>query len=390
MEDFLVIAASCRSIARSITEAGYKCRGLDLFADWDTARLCEVDAVSDWKMAFREAAQYSPKMQIVWGSGVDNAVLDPQHALPEDRCCAIAGSSLVRCRDPFFVASCLHQAGFPALALTRQRPTGGRWIQKPFRSGGGEGVRLCLSGDNSCVRTNEGAPPLPVYYQKFKLGSVYGATFIADSKQCALMGVCRQFHRTHRDWHFLYSGSAGPVKLKEALISKIQRLGDVVAESCGLLGWFGIDFVVNQDHPWLIEINPRYTASMEILERVSGRSFFDQHRSAFQGGAPGQTSALVVGDGSILGKQYVFWQEKEPLRITAPLQQWLIDFGHPKGFVTDIPQVETLIGPQEPVCTVWASAADCESVEQRLRKSELEVLGNINKKNASNQFEAFD
>ena len=40
----------------------------------------------------------------------------------------------------------------------------------------------------------------------------------------------------------------------------------------GLAGWFGVDFILRDGIPWPVEINPRYTASVEIHELASGRS----------------------------------------------------------------------------------------------------------------------
>ena len=48
-------------------------------------------------------------------------------------------------------------------------------------------------------------------------------------------------------------------------------------------GLFGIDFVLHEGEPWLIEINPRYTASIEILEYATGLKTLEVHRSVFEG-----------------------------------------------------------------------------------------------------------
>ena len=163
----------------------------------------------------------------------------------------------------------------------------------------------------------------------------------------------------------------------------MKHVGEVVAEACGLRGWFGIDFIVNQNQVWLIEINPRYTASMEILERVSGSSLFPQHLSAFQSGVIDTALEVPQSDGSMLGKQYVFWQQPKPLRITSELQRWLIDFADSDGFVTDIPRIDMQIEPTAPLCTVWASAVDLEGVQQRLKKSKDTILQALKQKNTS-------
>ena len=46
----------------------------------------------------------------------------------------------------------------------------------------------------------------------------------------------------------------------------LQQLGLDLARGCGLRGLFGVDFVLSEGVPWPVEINPRYTASVEVLE----------------------------------------------------------------------------------------------------------------------------
>jgi len=52
----------------------------------------------------------------------------------------------------------------------------------------------------------------------------------------------------------------------------------------GLKGLFGIDFVIDEGgRPFLVEINPRYSASMELIEHDLNVSFTSLHVSACLG-----------------------------------------------------------------------------------------------------------
>ena len=51
----------------------------------------------------------------------------------------------------------------------------------------------------------------------------------------------------------------------------------------GLSGVNGIDFIVRRGHPVPIEINPRFTAAMELAERRDGISIFAAHVAACTG-----------------------------------------------------------------------------------------------------------
>ena len=54
----------------------------------------------------------------------------------------------------------------------------------------------------------------------------------------------------------------------EALVEAACRLARAVSEDFGLVGVNGIDFIARHGVPWAIEVNPRWSASMELVERV--------------------------------------------------------------------------------------------------------------------------
>ena len=60
-------------------------------------------------------------------------------------------------------------------------------------------------------------------------------------------------------------------------------MGQLLASTFSLVGLFGVDHVLQNDEPWVVEINPRYTASVEILELAVGRSLLAEHVSACLG-----------------------------------------------------------------------------------------------------------
>ena len=62
--------------------------------------------------------------------------------------------------------------------------------------------------------------------------------------------------------------------------ARIGLLGDFLAASYRLVGLFGVDFILSDGQPWPVEINPRYTASVEVLELALRRSLLAEHRRA--------------------------------------------------------------------------------------------------------------
>src|SRR5205085_2738731 len=97
---------------------------------------------------------------------------------------------------------------------------------------------------------------------------------------------------------FRYCGSI-LVAPAQPLFGFACRLASVVTEAFGLVGVNGIDFVARGDVPYAVEVNPRYCASMELVERARGISIFELHARACAGeltdvepAGPGQTELL--------------------------------------------------------------------------------------------------
>ena len=64
------------------------------------------------------------------------------------------------------------------------------------------------------------------------------------------------------------------------LLELANRVASVVAARLGLIGLNGVDFIARQGVPYPIELNPRYSASMELIERAHRLSIFGVHALA--------------------------------------------------------------------------------------------------------------
>src|SRR5207245_906250 len=103
-----------------------------------------------------------------------------------------------------------------------------------------------------------------------------------ERSRARLIGITRQWIGIEGS-PFAYRGSVGPLPVPESLASRLQALGDALVVGFGLVGWFGVDYCLRDGIPWPVEINPRYTASLEIHELASGRSFLAEHERASAG-----------------------------------------------------------------------------------------------------------
>lgn len=184
-------------------------------------------------------------------------------------------------RDPWRMAHALVDAGCAAPELARdggQLPRDGSWLRKPLASAAGLGVRA-WTGDADDGR--------PSYFQRQLSGVSCGAVFVGAGGRAWLWGVTEQkigaAHGAPRP--FQYAGSHGPRRLDDAERAAWQAIGSCLARHFDLRGLFGVDALVARpgDTPGdttgqdaidsvrvvPVEVNPRYTASVEVLERTS-------------------------------------------------------------------------------------------------------------------------
>jgi predicted ATP-grasp superfamily ATP-dependent carboligase len=144
------------------------------------------------------------------------------------------------------------------------------------------------------------------------------------------------------------------------LLERAATLAGAVTRAFGLRGVNGIDFIARDGVPYPIEVNPRYSASMELVERATRASVFELHVEACAGRLPAVARPPV----RIHGKAIVY--------AVADLV-----VGHPETWtgapIADIPHPGERIGRGHPICTVFAAEAGAEPCLRTLRAAAAEV-----------------
>jgi predicted ATP-grasp superfamily ATP-dependent carboligase len=145
-----------------------------------------------------------------------------------------------------------------------------------------------------------------------------------------------------------------------------QAIGDILAAEFGLVGLFGVDAVVADEKICPIEVNPRYTASIEIVERGTGSSAIGCHAHACTGGGLSFRSASPSP--TLHGKVIVY--ARYAITIAEPfarhVQQANIDPRWPQ--VADVPSVGTTIAAGAPITTVFANGQCSDEIRERLAR----------------------
>jgi predicted ATP-grasp superfamily ATP-dependent carboligase len=214
------------------------------------------------------------------------------------------------------------------------------------------------------------------FYQARIDGQPCSAVYVADAGRAVLLGATRQLLATIGTGAapFCYAGSVGPLRLEPVLERQLQAIGGELARRFSLVGLFGVDLMLANDQLWVIEVNPRFPASVEVLERAGGFEAVAIHVEACRTGRlppPPTMSGTWCGKAILTARaDLVVPADFSRLALPADVKTW------PE--VADVPAAGTRIRAGGPIVTVLAEAGDEPSLVLALRRQaaqlETEVL----------------
>jgi predicted ATP-grasp superfamily ATP-dependent carboligase len=239
-------------------------------------------------------------------------------------------------------------------------PRDGTWLEKPVASGGGRLIRPLEQASGTLFE--------PTYFQGRIIGGSFSTLFIANQGQASLIGATRQLIGVPGS-PFAYRGSIGPVTVSERLKDRLDLMGRVLAWEFGLVGLFGVDYILRGDEPWALEVNPRYTASVEVLELALRRPLLAEHLQAcdpalFASNRSSETATAHPAP-RVVAKAIIY-ASHSLVTPDIPLDHaWREDaFAVPP--VADVPWPATRIEAGQPIMTVFSTDTDLSICESRL------------------------
>lgn len=406
MAMFLLVGVSTRSIAESAVSSGFAVMAIDYFGDSDQRRLCPAlglktdlglkPSVKRLLQIAREVSSREIQLEkyntsehhlegVIYTSGPENHPDELQLWEQQGLLVGNNPSTLRQVRDPWQLRRALRQIGVltpPFYAVEDWNPdwAAGRWIIKPIASGGGHGIRplernkkgalaqLAALGDKSSF-----------IIQQLVHGIPASATFIADGRRSFLLGTSRQLAgpAERAASPFTYAGNIVPLSLPAnlgllTLESQLATIADHLTSTFGLRGLNTLDFIVNGDGIWVLEVNPRWSASVELIEKWRQELLFPCHLAACgknTGDRPEARLNLpaesrVIDNGSsrcFWGKAIVY--ARLPLQVEPKKE---IEHLYQQG-LRDIPVPGTIIGRGQPICTILARAESDYSCWRKLQ-----------------------
>jgi predicted ATP-grasp superfamily ATP-dependent carboligase len=216
-----------------------------------------------------------------------------------------------------------------------------------------------------------------VYFQEYIQGESCAAVFVGNKSSATLLGVTRQLvgERWLHAKPFAYCGSIGPLNLEPATDLALDRLGSALARGCDLRGLFGVDYVLHDVTPWPVEVNPRYTASTEVLEYATGVAALSCHRRVFEPSTPEAAAPRHTAPHSVVGKAILFARASLVFPVDGPWAAALGKKDSPFALPSfgDIPAAGQRIEIGRPILTVFARASSPASCLKILKRTAGEL-----------------
>jgi predicted ATP-grasp superfamily ATP-dependent carboligase len=385
LSDLTIVGASARAAAGSALRAGLVPWTADLFADTDL-RAMVPGAVrcpaNRYPRVLLDILRDGPPGPWMYTGGLENHPNLVRQMAEVRPLWGNGPNALVACRSPFTVGSLLRESGLPVpevRAAGAELPEYCRWLRKPLAGSAGHGIAFAATRENgvgSHFRGGNDSRPFfhGHYYQQFVPGASMSAVYVRARGVVRLLGITEQL--IGEEWlnapPFRYAGNVGPVRPSAELRNDLQRVGEVLGERCELLGLYGVDFVFHDGRPWVVEVNPRYPASVEVLELTTGEPAITLHRMAFDLDAePGPHTAsqlLVAGKAVLYAPQRIVMPSYDPRVYSESLGARVRAARHlaPIHFA-DIPAPGEVIERDWPVLTIFAEAENRDRCLAQLR-----------------------
>jgi len=376
-ETVLIAALSGRTLAASARRAGFAPLVVDAFADLDTCqgasgvrRLAQATRLGFRARpllaaldALAQQARSAP-IGLVLGSGFEDT---PKLVATLTRRFPLLGNdalTIARTKDPGFFFPLLDRLGI-AHPQTRidPPPDPEHWLSKRVGGSGGAHVVACQLAKSSRRR----------YFQRRMHGLPVSVLAVARQDAVRIAGFSRQWTAGSGPRPYRYGGAVGPVGLGAAIEEHVRTTVEAVCGALRLVGLVSFDFLLADGVSYLLEVNPRPGATLDIFDDAAG-GLFCAHVAACQ------DREFAIAQAQSIRAAGVLYADRGPLGIGA--LAWPL-------WTSDRPGPGTRISYSRPIATVFATGETATTAEYNCRRrlDELALMlygraGDTERKNA--------
>ena len=242
-----------------------------------------------------------------------------------------------------------------------------KFILKPVKGSGGYDINL-LDNDRE-IQFNDNEFILQEYVSGINLSS----SVLSNENESKTIVNTRLLTMDDfkKNQSFIYVGNIVPLTGK-SILAKVKNIDQIneemrdasenIAEKFNLIGSNGIDYILNENGLYVIEVNPRLQGTFECVERTLGINMLDAHIRACQG------EIIQVPK----AKRYSY---KRIIYSPTRMKYEKIDLDN----IYDLPHIGSITEKSEPLLTI---IDEDENFEKLFEKVELasEKVNNIARK----------
>lgn len=370
--NLLLVGFDLAALARSARAAGYEVLAADYFGDLDLAEACaryeavvkqapgrscgrikdRYDPEVFLKLA-RKLSEEAPVDGVLLSSGLDdfpNVLEGLEDVAP------ILGNSpgaFARVRDKAKFFAELKRLGLPhpetsvaegfKEAKKAAKDIGYPVVLKPLSGFAGAGVRKAEGTSELKVGFKAAASPGgKVVVQEYIRGTHASISFLSSGNEAKVLAASKQLlglKELGQPEPFGFCGSVLPFNLAES--ERREEIAEKLTSRFGLKGSNGVDVVVSDGGDlYIIEVNPRFQATLECLERVLNLNLVRLHVKACLSGflpkAPSET-------GKYCARVILFAKGRARVSDLRAL-----------SWARDIPIPGVIVEEGEPLCSIVA------------------------------------
>ncbi|MGF3025931.1 ATP-grasp domain-containing protein [Methylobacterium aquaticum] len=353
-EAVLIAAQSGRALAAAARRAGYRPFVADLFGDEDTraraagyrrvpGRLGTGPGARGIAAALAAlAAEAGAPIGLVLGSGFEGSPGLMRRLADTYPLLGASPEAVAALKDPArFAALCARLAiPHPEIALAPVADPAS-WLTKRRGASGGGHIRPARPG----------RVPANAYLQRRVPGRPHAVAALADGRDVTILAATEQWTAPGAGRPFRYAGAAGPVALPEAVRAGAERALAGLVAATGLSGLVSADLMVDGEAWWLLEVNPRPGATLDLLDR-GPVPLFHAHLAASRGRLP-EARPVLTGAAAA---EILYADAPIP---AVPVLDW-------PDWAMDRPPPGSRIAAGAPICTVMAEGAKAGAARHRL------------------------
>ncbi|QDS87904.1 hypothetical protein EC9_20870 [Rosistilla ulvae] len=344
------MGATARAAAQSARRSGLRVAAIDLFGDRDLRDVCDRWSPLRSDRSLTEQLAGESVDAVVPLGGLESRLQELDALRETHRVFGATAQQIRQLNDPAWLDRAAQVAGLarPPRCTHKPSPASG-WLFKRALSTGGLGVFIADSMPADSDPDDWFECQIP--------GRSFGVNFLASRDRVDWIGVAASLRSRQRPKPFQYEGSIGLPMLPDSLQQRLQRLAEYIVQETQLRGLFGIDVIVDPaQRIWLLEVNPRWTASMELFDHGS-TSLLQLHVAACQE----EEVAAIETSKTLMGKRVLY--ADRPIHF---VYQRLRDAIPAAIQIADVPTENSEIPQGQPICSLIVLGACPREIARQL------------------------